>query len=275
MPKRFLSAASGQSKPPNNVNKGDSKPAKLVTKSSDNKKKPFHGPKSRAKPTLKVPYTSELSEDETPKALPKVKQPSRTKATKAADDVDSVADSVPVLTENHGNNLKRRLLPATKPKRPSFTNIEESLAVDDIAAEVNEKADQVVAVVRRVPLPPASSDIERDESTRLKVAKKAKAELIQSRLTTKSACEKKGHLVETLDSVKPRTLSVNLRDSTSNITASLSTNFDLSSTLHSTLHENHSIAPKLRSKSASKQPSRSKRILEPDSEADPLDLFTC
>lgn len=47
-----------------------------------------------------------------------------------------------------------------KPKRPSFASIDEE--VDEEAEELNKKADEVLAVVRRAPLPPASSDVERD-----------------------------------------------------------------------------------------------------------------
>lgn len=51
-----------------------------------------------------------------------------------------------------------------KPKRPSFTSIDEE--VDEEAEELNKRADEVLAVVRRAPLPPASSDVERETISR-------------------------------------------------------------------------------------------------------------
>src|SRR3984885_8480492 len=61
-------------------------------------------------------------------------------------------------------NRRGQLETRKKPKRPSFTDIEDS--VDEIADEVNKRADEVAAVVKRVPLPPASSDIEREKQAR-------------------------------------------------------------------------------------------------------------
>ena len=60
----------------------------------------------------------------------------------------------------------RRCQPDTrkKTKRPSLTAIEDS--VDEIADEVNKRADDIAAVVKRVPLPLASSDIEREKQVR-------------------------------------------------------------------------------------------------------------
>lgn len=194
----------------------------------------------------------------------------RSKSAKPPEAIDSDADTTA------SRNTKKR--PRKKPKRPSLTDIEE--VVDDIAEEMNKQADEVVAAVRRVPLPPASSDVEREELVRSSMNSKEKSLLAKSSRKAAARPAIRPSLGETWrvgDTVNDSpAVSRQLSSSTlviSSSQSSISTKRGLGSTSTS-LSTSAPIGPTRRT-IGPRQVSHSGRTKELDSEPDPLDLFTC
>jgi len=170
------------------------------------------------------------------------------------------------------SDTNRRVQPETrkKPKRPSFTDIDDS--VDEIADEVNKRADEVVAVVKRVPLPPASSDIEREKQARgmQRTTLKVKRQL------SKRAAPQERSFYPSVDRASGRPLNEATDDARdvsrpwlpreASATTLVSTLSDRSQTSNSTLVVTSAKQPIRRPKTLMKQ------TRDSDSEADPLNL---
>lgn len=161
--------------------------------------------------------------------------------------------------------------PHKKIKRPSFTDIGDS--VDEIADEVNKRADEIAAVVKSVPLPLASSDIEREKQVEGKrsATRKTKGQppkrTAHRKLSLHPSAECASRVptnVEPIDNVKSVSKPRLLREAS--VTTLVSTLSEYSQTSNSslTVTSGKQLIPKHKT--------RIKRIRDSDSEADPLNL---